>query len=217
MHYIVSLSGGVASAVAADRAIQRYGRENVTLWIADTNWEDPDLWRFVGDCMARWGGELLRFSDGRTPLQVATDRQIIPNSRIAPCSYELKIKPFRAFIEAHEKPLTVLLGLDWKETHRMDAPRRNYGEIPGVCVDYPLEWKPIDYRPYQEVVASWGIAPPALYELGFPHNNCGGRCVKQGIREWLRLRATFPERFAEVRDWEAAQRAQWGGQGPTFP
>jgi hypothetical protein len=73
-------------------------------------------------------------------------------------------------------------------------------------------WKPLEYRPYQEVVRSWGIEPPRLYQYGFPHNNCGGRCVKQGVREWNRLRLTFPDRFAEVRDWEQAQRAKGGAR-----
>lgn len=215
MHYIVSLSGGVASAVAADRAIQRYGRDRVTLWMADTAWEDDDLWRFVYDCLGRWGGELAIYRDGRTPLQVAEDKSIIPNQKIAPCSFALKVAPFRAYIEAQPKPLTVLLGLDWKETHRMDAPRRNYEAINGVTVDYPLEWKPIEFRPYQEVVREWGIEPPRLYRMGFPHNNCGGRCVKQGVREWQRLALNFPDRFAEVRDWEQAQRAK-GGARATY-
>jgi hypothetical protein len=210
MHYIVSLSGGVASAVAADRAIARYGRDAVTLWMADTNFEDEDLWRFVYDCMERWGGALLMGRDGRTPLEVAEDRQIIPNSHIAPCSAELKIKPFLAFLSDQPKPLTVLLGLDWKEQHRMAAPRKNYEALAGVTVDYPLMWHPLEFRPYQDVVKDWCIAPPRLYALGFSHNNCGGRCVKQGMREWQRLKVHFPERFAEMRDWEQAQRAKGG-------
>lgn len=212
MHYIVSLSGGAASAVAGERVIDRYGADAVTLWIADTRWEDDDLWRFVGDCCRRWGKEIICHTDGRTPLQVFEGRQIIPNSLIAPCSEELKIKPFRAFLLAQPKPVTVLLGLDWTEQHRHDAPRRNYEAIDGVTVDYPLMWEPIEFRPYVDVVRSWGIAPPRAYALGFPHNNCGGRCVRQGQREWNRLRATHPDRFAEVRDWEQEQRAQGGAR-----
>lgn len=215
MHYVVSLSGGVASAVAADRAIERYGREHVTLWIADTSWEDEDLWRFVGDCMIRWGGDLTLYRDGRTPLQVAEDEQIIPNQRHAPCTRSLKIWPFVRFLKAHAKPVTVLVGLGWNEQHRMDAPRKNYESIEGVTVDYPLMWRPLEYRPYQEVVKTWGIQPPRLYELGFPHNNCGGRCIKQGIKEWIRLHHHLPERFYEVRDWEQAQRAK-GGPRATY-
>lgn len=215
MHYIVSLSGGVASAVAADRAIERYGRENVTLWFSDVLWEDEDNYRFLVDCMRRWGGELVTYRDGRTPLQVAEDKQIIPNQRIAPCSLELKIKPFVKFLHTSPKPATVLLGLDWKEQHRMARPKANYEAIDGVTVDYPLMWKPIIYMPYQEIVRSWGIAPPRMYAAGFSHANCGGRCVKQGVGDWNRLYFWEPARFAEVRDWEQAQRAK-GGARATY-
>ena len=124
MRYLVSLSGGVASAVAADRAIARYGRDVVDLWIADTSWEDDDLWRFVADCCKRWGILPYYYRDGRTPLQVAEDRTIIPNQKIAPCSFELKIEPFTRFLRTYPKPVTVMLGLDWKEIHRMEAPRK---------------------------------------------------------------------------------------------
>lgn len=215
MNYVASLSGGVASAVATDRAIERYEREAVTLWFGDTEWEDEDLYRFLADLMKRWGGELVSYRDGRTPLEVAAYEQIIPNQKHAPCSRSLKIRPFVKFLEAHPKPVTVLLGLDWKEQHRMAAPRKHYESIEGVTVDYPLMWPPLEYRPYQEVVRSWGIEPPRLYQMGFHHNNCGGRCVKQGIGEWIRLRHHFPERFAEVRDWEQAQRAK-GGPRATY-
>lgn len=207
----MSLSGGVASAVAADRAIERYGREAVTLWHADTSAEDEDLYRFLNDCMVRWGGELITYRDGRTPLEVAEDRSIIPNQRIAPCTKVLKIDPFVKFITAHEKPLTVLLGLDWREQHRMKRPLDTYSAMPGVAADFPLMWKPIEWRPYVEVVASWGIAPPRAYALGFPHNNClSVGCVKMGIRDWLRFRDAYPDRFAATRDWEQAQRAKGG-------
>lgn len=212
MHYIVSLSGGVASAVAAERAIERYGRDRVTLWMADTNWEDKDLWRFVFDCCARWQMAPIIYRDGRTPLEVAEDQHIIPNQKIAPCSFKLKVEPFRRFLASQPRPVTVLLGLDWSEQHRMVAPKRNYEALEGITVDYPLLWKPLEFRPYQDVVRSWGVEAPRLYAQGFPHNNCGGRCVKQGVREWLRLRYAYPDRFIEVRDWEQVQRAKGGAR-----
>ena len=90
MKHIVSISGGSASAVAADRVIKRYGSENVTLWFADTLWEDEDLYRFLDDLESRWEKKIVRFTDGRTPLQVAEDRKLIPNSWAAPCSHLLK-------------------------------------------------------------------------------------------------------------------------------
>jgi 3'-phosphoadenosine 5'-phosphosulfate sulfotransferase (PAPS reductase)/FAD synthetase len=217
LRYAVSLSGGLASAVSADRAIARYGRENVALTFADTHWEDEDLYRFLLDLERRWGGSITRLSDGRTPLQVAEDKQIIPNSQIAPCSHELKVKLLDALDAATPKPLTRLLGLDWREQDRVGRMKKRYESRAALewYVDFPLLWKPLEFRPYAEVVRSWGIAVPRLYLMGFSHNNCGGRCVKQGMAEWMRLKRYFPERFAEVRDWELAQRAK-GGARATF-
>lgn len=211
MKYALSLSGGLASAVAADRLIQRVGRESVLLWFADTSWEDEDLYRFVDDCMVRWGGDLVRYKDGRTPLEVAEAKALIPNSMIAPCSFILKIEPFRRYLAALDAPVTVVIGYDWSEGDRRKRTEAEYAKL-GYACEFPLLWKPVEYRPLRWVVQDWGIEPPRLYGLGFPHNNCGGRCIRQGQREWLRLRHTFPERFAEVRDWEQTQRAKGGAR-----
>lgn len=209
MRYVMSLSGGLASAVAADRAIARYGRDAVTLWFADVSWEDPDLHRFLADCMARWGGDLITYRDGRTPLQLCEERNLIPNSHIAPCTFDLKVTPFRKYVTALDGPVTVMLGLDWREQHRMASPTAAYAKL-GVATDYPLMWKPYEFRPYAEVVAEWGIAIPRLYGLGFSHNNCFGRCVKQGKRAWATLARVLPERFEDVAAWEDRMRAKGG-------
>ena len=202
MKHIVSLSGGTASAICADLVMKKYGRDNVTLFFMDTNWEDEDLHRFLNDLESYWEKEIVKVKDGRTPLQVGEDVKFILNSRVRQCSFQLKIKPFTNMIKKHEKPVTVHLGLDWSEEHRMAAPKKQYEEIEGVSVDYPLIWKPLIKKKYSEVVESWGIEIPRLYKLGFPHNNCGGRCVAQGKKEWRRLKNIFPERFEEVADWE---------------
>lgn len=205
MKYISSISGGIASAVAHNRAIERYGKENVMAWFADTLWEDEDLYRFLNDLEKFWGIKIIRYTEGINPLQVAENQHIIPNQKIAPCSRVLKQLPFKKYLETLEKPITVMLGLDWTEMHRMKAPKKVYEAIEGVTVDFPLMWEPYDNDVFK-TVESWGIEIPRLYKMGFPHNNCGGRCVRQGIRDWKRLMNEFPERFKEVRDWEKAQQ-----------
>ena len=212
MKHIVSLSGGTASAVAADRVLKRYGEENTTLWFADTSWEDEDLYRFLIDLEAYWGVTIVRYTDGRTPLEVAEKQNIIPNQKIAPCSQVLKTRPFKAYIKDLPKPLTVHLGLDFTEMHRATRPKLEYEKLSGVTVDLPLLWEPVAKPPHRYTVEEWGIETPRLYKLGFPHNNCGGRCVRQGIKEWLRLKHTFPDRFTEVADWEQEQRAKGGAR-----
>lgn len=215
----------MASAIATERTIHRYGRHKCVLNFADTKFEDEDSYRFIDDCMRRWGGKLYVHCDGRTPLEIFERHKIIPNSAMAPCTYELKIKPFERWLYALPKPLTIVTGLGWHEPHRIDrilhyhkhngkwrAPRGFARRIHGVYEEFPLLWKPIDYRPHAEVVRSWGIEPPRAYAAGFPHNNCGGRCIKQGISEWLRLRAWMPDRYEQMRDWEDAQREKGGAR-----
>ena len=205
MKCVSSLSGGVASAVATDRGIKRYGKENIHLWFADPNFEDEDLYRFLDDLESYWGKEIMRFRTKDNPLTIAEKKKIIPNSLIAPCSEELKIKPFTKFIKEYKKPVVVLLGLDWSEQHRMKAPTFYYEKIEGAKVEYPLMWKPYNFDIFQEV-RSWGIEIPKLYKMGFAHNNCGGRCFRQGIKEWQRLLINIPQRFTQMRDWEDTQR-----------
>lgn len=208
MRHVVSISGGMASAVAADRVFQCYGRDDLTLWFANTRWEDEDLFRFQNQCLERWDMPVYRFEDGRNPLEVAEDEHIIPNQKIAPCSKRLKFEPFGRWLAEQPKPITVYLGMDWREGDRKKKQRTNYESVDGVEVDFPLDWKPIEVRPYEDVIRSWGIEPPRLYTLGFQHNNCGGRCIRQGIAEWKRLWLNFPERFGEVEEWEQRQRAK---------
>lgn len=210
MNHTVSISGGLSSAVAADRVIQRFGRE-VTLWFADTQWEDEDLYRFLADLESHWGMPIQRASDGRTPLQVAEWKQIIPNNHIAPCSDVLKVQQRAKYLATVERPVTVYIGYDWSEMHRVKK-MQGYDHGDGVTIDFPLLWPPAETRPYDEIIRSWGIHVPRLYALGFSHNNCGGRCVRQGIRDWLRLLRAFPERFAGVEEWEQAQRAKGGAR-----
>jgi hypothetical protein len=207
VRYVVSLSSGASSAVAADRAIQRFGKHSVDLVFADTLWEDEDNYRFLRDLSARWQMPELVLTDGRNPLQVAEDEHIIPNQKIAPCTEELKIKQFLDYlklVQAEGDRPVALLGMSWHERDRTKAPRRNYAKI-GVWTDYPLLWQPMIADPIAEV-RSWGIEPPRMYAMGYRHANCGGRCVKQGARDWKITLQHFPERFAESEAWEAKMR-----------
>ena len=97
MNHIVSLSGGSASAVAADRVLNRYDFNDVTLWFADTKWEDEDLYRFLDDLESRWEKKIVKFTDGRNPLEVH-DYGFIPSNQFAWCSWELKQKPFKSLL-----------------------------------------------------------------------------------------------------------------------
>jgi hypothetical protein len=52
-----------------------------------------------------------------------------------------------------------------------------------------------------------GILAPRLYAQGFPHNNCGGFCVKAGQAHFAHLLRVNPERYAyhEAKEQEFIQ------------
>jgi hypothetical protein len=172
----------------------------------DTVIEDEDNYRFLADCQARWG-VITMLCEGRNPYEVAKDKHIIANQKIAPCTFALKIDVFRKYLTDSypDASPTIHIGYDFTELHRCEPTRRNY-EAQGWGVDFPLLWKPYETRPYAQVVREWGIEPPRMYEMGYSHANCGGRCVKQGQGDWLRTLINFPHRYAEAEHWEAEMR-----------
>jgi hypothetical protein len=61
-----------------------------------------------------------------------------------------------------------------------------------------------------EWARSENLEPPRLYALGFPHNNCGGGCVRAGQGQFKMLYEQNPERFAV---WEAEENELRGQLG----
>lgn len=212
MKHIASFSTGLSSAVMVDRLIARYGVEDCEIVAMNTRAEHPDNWRFARECEVRWGKSITLLSDGRTPYEVAEDKQILPNQKIAPCTFELKIKLFRGWLtrQGHPSYLTIHIGYDIFEAHRCTATQAAY-KADGYSVDFPLLWKPIEARPYAQVARDdWGIEPPLTYDLGFTHANClspiDGGCVKMGQGDWIRYLINFPDGYAKREAWEQQMR-----------
>jgi hypothetical protein len=206
MKHVVSFSTGLSSALTVERVLARYDPEDIEIVFMDTRIEDDDNYRFLADMRQRWGLPVTVLAEGRTPYQVATDHNMIPNQKLAPCTFELKIEMFVKYLKLFNEPLTIHIGYDFAESHRCAPTRDNY-ESQGWLVDFPLLWKPIEFRPYPQVCREdWGIEPPRMYGLGYSHANCGGICVKQGQGDWLRTLINFPERYAFAEEWERQMR-----------
>ncbi len=196
--HLVLLSGGLGSFETARRVVEKYGKENVRLWFFDTLIEDEDLYRFLDDIETLLGIKISRFTDGRTPWDVFNDEKFIGNSRTDLCSKHLK----RLFLERELKKnytdkddVVLYFGLDWSEEHRINVMKPKWIQK-GYHVDFPLLWEPwLLINDYKKIIENLDIRIPRLYELGFPHNNCGGACVKAGIYQWTLLYLKFPERY----------------------
>lgn len=213
MRHVVNFSGGLCSFWAAHRVIQKHGPEKVVLLFADVLIEDPELYEFNERASALLGVAITRICQGETPWQLFRRKGIIGNSFRPVCSFELKREPLDAWHEKYclniaeegqvqlpflndgREPATIYLGFDWTEPHRVADIRR---EKPLWRIEAPMTEEPIwDKCKMTREAEKLGLKIPRLYELGFPHNNCGGRCVRAGISHWVHLLRVLPERFTE--------------------
>lgn len=192
----ISFSGGLGSAVSA-LAAHRHGIP-FRLIFADTHMEDPDLYRFIRDVADRVGEPIVWLADGRTPWDVFETTRYIGNTRTAHCSTVLKTDVVKRFLN-EVSPITepLVLGMDWSEQDRIDRAVARWAPRPVVSLLNQLKV----YRPsYAKWLADYDLKQPSLYDAGFPHNNCGGACVKQGLQGWATLLEKYPQRFAEAED-----------------
>lgn len=206
--HICSFSTGLGSALTVEKVRERYGDESVVIVFMDTLMEDDDNYRFMEDMKKRWDGiEFIVLTEGRTPYEIAEAERAIPSIMMASCSRVLKMRMFARFLGDYNPSTTVIhIGFDYSEVHRCKPVRENYSKR-GYTVDFPLLWRPIEKRPFEQVCRDdYGIEPPRMYDMGFSHANCGGTCVKQGQGTWAKTLANFPERYAKVERWELWMR-----------
>jgi 3'-phosphoadenosine 5'-phosphosulfate sulfotransferase (PAPS reductase)/FAD synthetase len=197
MRRVVTFSGGVGSWAAAKRVAEQFGCDDMTLLFADTRMEDEDLYRFLAEASANIGCELVRLADGRTPWDVYFTHRFLGNSKVDPCSKDLKRDIVDRWLKENCDPsdTIVYVGIDWTEMHRYDRLSRLRAEK-GWTYKAPLCEAP--YLSKSDVFA-WlkreGIRRPRLYDMGFAHNNCGGFCCKAGHGHFATLYRNMPERY----------------------
>lgn len=208
-HHVIQFSGGAGSALSALAVAKRVGPTRMTLLIANTQVEDPDLWRFAHDFSRLIEVPLVIVEDGRDPWQLFRDVGFLGNNLFAPCTKHLKQIPCRDWMAEHAPPATSMVYVGIEPTKK-DRPRaasiaRNWSPW---RVEFPLLEGPD--RPKEDLLSELrvhGLTPPRLYELGFAHNNCGGSCVRAGQAQWKHLLDVFPERYARSEHEERAFRA----------
>ncbi len=213
MRHVVQFSGGLCSFWAAHRVIAQHGKDNVTLLFADTMMEDEDLYRFNKDAETVLGVKITRLADGRTPWEVMRDEKVIGRSGLDVCSRILKRELLDSWRLKNTTPdaSRFYLGLDWTEQHRMTGDAQRAGMVKKFApwtVEAPMMDEPIwDKCRMQREWVALGFKLPRLYEMGFPHNNCGGFCIKAGQAHFAQLLRLMPERYAFHETEEEKMRA----------
>jgi hypothetical protein len=227
--HVVNFSGGLCSFWAAHRVREQYGPDNMVLLFADTLIEDAGLYEFNQRASDYLGVPITRVSREITPWTLFRRKGLIGNSLHPICSVYLKREPLDEWHMQNgrdlpsceqgrlwddgKRPLVIYLGFDWLEHDRLDDIRR---EKPQWRWEAPMTKAPIwDKCRMEREARAIGLPIPQLYEKGFPHNNCGGRCVRAGISHWVHLYRTFPERFIDWRNEEETTRQDFIRRGIT--
>ena len=206
--HVVSLSGGIASAEAARRVIERHGREGVVLLFADTKMEDEDLYRFLDEIEPVLGIEITRIADGRDPWQVFKDVSFLGNSRVDPCSRILKREILDRWCKVNAPNATRHVGIWFDEAERLT---RLQARSTKYSWDSPLLWKPWStHNGALRWLESINVRRPRLYDMGFSHNNCGGFCIKAGQAQFANLYREMPDRYRYHEEQEEKIRAELG-------
>ena len=214
-NHIIFFSGGKASFAVAWWVKKTYPKDNIVLYFTDTLFEDEDLYRFNYEVSDKLELPLLIHADGRSPLDLMKNGNFIYNSRIARCSIDLKVNVAKKFIKKGIKPNyeewhnkqylkqenftkepILYFGIGFDEAHRQVAIKKNWQPYQ---IEMPLIEKNIDVN---KAFNEYNIKQPRLYDIGFAHNNCKGRCVKGGQGHWLQLLQKDYISFCEMRDFE---------------
>lgn len=223
MWHVVFNSAGIGSWATGMRVAEKQGTEKLIQLFTDTKklndkhphrGEDEDAYRFLRESSPLIGGKLEWVSHGKDIWRTFEDARYMGNSRIDPCSRELKREMARKWVEKNFKPdeVTLYIGIDWTEAHRAV---KNVEFWKPYHVEFPMIDEP--YMTKEEMcqwVESLGVKRPLLYEMGFSHNNCGGFCVKAGLGQFHLLLKTMPERYAYH---EQKQEELFAVLGNRFP
>ncbi len=192
---VVWFSCGAASAVAAKKTVEKYGKDNNVMVVNNpVKEEHEDNLRFKND-VSKWiGQEIIEAKNKDYPnasiIEIFEKRKYMSGVAGAPCTMLLKKEARYQFEKDHSIDYHVV-GFTADEAHRHEkfvrAERENTipvlideGFTKGNCFDY---------------LRSEGIKIPEIYKLGFPNANCIG-CVKSSSPTyWNLVREKFPEVF----------------------
>jgi hypothetical protein len=214
-NHIIFFSGGRASFAVAEFVKMKYPDDNIVLYFSDVMWENYDLYRFIKEVSDKLQLPLLTHSKGINPLQLMFEKKLVYNSRIGDCSKILKMQIAARFLKKGKRPeveswrnkqflvdkdfvtdATLYFGIGFSEAHREKAIVKNWKPFK---VEMPLMDNFIDE---QALLAQYDIKQPILYDLGFSHNNCNGRCVKAGQGHYKNLKEKMPEVFQKTMEQE---------------
>jgi hypothetical protein len=156
--------------------------------------QHPDSLRFLHDCEKLLGKkiEILQSEKYKTVDEVIEKKRYINGIAGAACTLELKKRVRQKWELENGIGYTYIWGYDINEKHRAE---RVIESMPEFHHEFPLIQHGLTKQNCHELCERIGLKRPAMYDLGYPNNNCIG-CVKGGMGYWNKIRKDFPEVFA---------------------
>ena len=190
----VWFSCGAASAVAAKKTIEKYGKTHTIRVLNNPIMEeDEDNKRFLVD-VERWLGidiEIVLNPKyiSASCVEVWDKRKFMSSPKGAPCTYELK-KKARQLWEKDNHADHHVLGFTADERRRHDNFVKSERELLPILID-----EGITKGGCFHILNKAGIKLPRMYEMGYPNANCIG-CVKvTSPTYWNHVRKVHPDVF----------------------
>ena len=196
----VWFSCGAASAVAAKKTIEMYGKKALIRVINNpVAEEDADNRRFLAD-VEKWLGVEIEIATNpkyksNSCVEVWEARKFMSGVSGAPCTIELK-KMARQKREEENRPDYHVLGFTYDERDRA----RNFRMTERENLICPLITHKLTKKDCFSLISDAGIELPRIYKAGYPNANCIG-CVKAtSPTYWNHVRKMHPEVFAQRAD-----------------
>jgi len=184
-------SSGVSSAVATKLMADELDHI-IYIHVDD---QHPDTMRFVKECEEWFGKEVAVLQSPYKGVDEACRGMSYVNGPSGAACTRLLKKRVRKEWESENRffcNFRYVWGMDACETTRAERLRDSMREDNHV---FPLIDRGITKDDAHAILQKAGIARPAMYDLGYPNNNCIG-CVKGGMGYWNRIRQDFPAVFA---------------------
>lgn len=193
----VWFSCGAASAVAAKKTIEKYGKDNKILIVNNpVKEEHPDNRRFLKDVEKWLNHPIIEAKNKDYPTASIVDVfdrvKYVSGVGGAPCTKWLKKEARYQFEKTHKIDFHVLgFTIDeWKRQKKFNRYERT-NTIPVLVSEM------ITKEECFEIIHNAGIKLPEIYSLGFPNANCIG-CVKSSSPTyWNLVREKAPEVFEQ--------------------
>lgn len=156
--------------------------------------QHPDSLRFLHDCEKLLGRKIeeLRSEKYACVDEVIEKKRYINGPAGAACTLELKKRVRQQWELENGIGHTYVWGYDVNERKRAE---NILASMPEFNHEFSLIEKGLTKQECHEICLRLGLKRPAMYDLGYPNNNCIG-CVKGGMGYWNKIRMDFPDVFA---------------------